>query len=130
MNIFIFLSHVTVIQYNVYILMNIWRAKTLISSSNIHFIALILVQSSPNFKSPVQNFAINHIIQSLHCPIFNLTPTVSSSSLASIQIPSLCLSKAQGGINKRSALQVMKDKHRQVVRLPWDCAHNANVYRS
>lgn len=47
-------------------------------------------------------------------PISSLAPTVSPSSLAPIQIPSLCLSKARRGINKRSALRVMEDKQRQV----------------
>lgn len=65
---------------------------------------------------------------SSHSPIFNLAPTISSSSLTTIQIPSLCLSKAQGGINKRSAQQVMEDKQRQVVWLPRDCAHNVSVW--
>lgn len=55
---------------------------------------------------------------SSHTPIFNLAPAVSSSSLAAIQIPSLCLSKAQCGNNKRSAAQVMEDKQRQVCVTP------------
>lgn len=60
----------------------------------------------------------------LHTPIYNLAPTVSSSSLTPIQI--LCLSKAQAGINKRSALEVMEDKQRQVVQ---DCEHkNVSVW--
>lgn len=40
---------------------------------------------------------------------------------ASLPIQILCLSKAQGGINKRSALEVMEEKQRQVVQ---DCAHD------
>lgn len=65
---------------------------------------------------------------SLSLFLHNLAPPVSSSSLTSIQIPSLCLSKAPGGNNKRSALWVMEDKQRQVMWLPQDCTHDVSIW--